>query len=52
MIGNYFAGIFLPSLSVGAAWGRLTGMLVQAVVLNLGLQIKISLPGYTVRSLP
>ena len=44
----FVAGIFLPSLSVGAAFGRLVGLLVQAVVTKLGLPVTVSLPGYTV----
>ena len=46
------AGIFLPSLSVGAAWGRLLGMLVQAASDRFGWGVKISLPAYSVSTLP
>lgn len=41
-------GIFIPSLTVGGAWGRLIGMLVQACLTSAGSSLRISLPAYTV----
>ena len=46
----FIVGIFLPSLSVGAAGGRLFAMLIQAIVTGMGSEIKISLPAYAVQS--
>ena len=40
-------GIFIPSLTVGGAWGRLIGMLVQACLTSAGSSLRISLPAYT-----
>jgi H+/Cl- antiporter ClcA len=45
------AGIFIPSLAVGGAWGRLVGMLVQACLSHAGSGLRVSLPAYTVRAL-
>ena len=42
-------GIFIPSLTVGGAWGRLIGMLVQACLVSSGSSMRVSLPSYTVR---
>lgn len=49
------AGIFIPSLAVGGAWGRLVGMLVLACLRHAGSSLPVSLPAYTVllpRSFP
>lgn len=43
-------GIFIPSLTVGGAWGRLIGMLVQACLASSGSTLRVSLPSYTVRA--
>ena len=43
-------GIFIPSLTVGGAWGRLIGMLVQACLTSAGSSLRVSLPAYTVRA--
>ncbi|CAL5218914.1 g660 [Coccomyxa viridis] len=42
------SGIFIPSLTVGGAWGRLIGMLVQACLVSSGSSLRVSLPAYTV----
>ena len=42
------AGIFIPSLTIGGAWGRLIGMLVQACLASSGSTLRVSLPAYTV----
>lgn len=46
------AGIFIPSLAVGGAWGRLVGMLVQACIRHAGSSLPVSLPAYTVQPSP
>ena len=46
------AGIFLPSLSVGAAGGRLFAIAIQAIVASMGSDLKISLPAYAVSGSP
>lgn len=46
---GFVSGIFIPSLTVGGAWGRLIGMLVQACLVSSGSSMRVSLPSYTVR---
>ncbi|KAK9808763.1 hypothetical protein WJX72_003174 [[Myrmecia] bisecta] len=41
-------GIFMPSLAVGGAWGRIVGMIVQAALHSAGSDLRVSLPAYTV----
>ena len=45
-------GIFIPSLTIGGAWGRLIGMLVQACHASSGSTLRVSLPAYTVCAKP
>ena len=42
------AGIFVPSLAVGGALGRLVGMLVNAALKSAGSSMQVSLPSYAV----
>lgn len=42
------AGIFVPSLAVGGALGRLVGMLVNAALRSAGSSMQVSLPAYAV----
>lgn len=39
----------MPWLSVGAAWGRLTGLIITALAKNMDSSLPISLSAYTVR---
>ena len=41
-------GIFIPSLAVGGAWGRVVGMVVQAALSSAGSSLVVSLPAYAV----
>ena len=41
-------GIFIPSLAVGGAWGRVVGMVVQAALSGAGSSLVVSLPAYAV----
>ncbi|KAK9853864.1 hypothetical protein WJX84_007554 [Apatococcus fuscideae] len=41
-------GLFMPWLSVGAAWGRLTGLVITALAKRMGSSLPISLSAYTV----
>lgn len=41
-------GLFVPSLAVGAAFGRLAGRLVHEIIRAIGSQQRISLPSYAV----
>jgi hypothetical protein len=43
------AGIFIPSLAVGAALGRLVGAAVDAALAAAGSAMTVSLPAYAVR---
>lgn len=43
-----FTGLFIPSLALGASWGRIVGMCVRYMV---GSHVAISLPSYAVISL-
>ena len=45
-------GIFIPSLAIGGAWGRVVGMVVQAALTNAGSSLMVSLPSYAVRIFP
>ena len=44
---HHHAGLFIPSLALGAAWGRIVGMLVRHMVGHHA----ISLPAYAVSGL-
>ncbi len=44
---QHHAGLFIPSLALGAAWGRIVGMLVRYMVGHHA----ISLPAYAVSCL-
>jgi hypothetical protein len=49
---NYgHAGIFIPSLAYGGAFGRLIGIGVQALLRSSGSSVVVSLPAYTVTRL-
>eukprot|EP01025_Chloroclados_australasicus_P012437 TRINITY_DN1572_c0_g1_i2.p1 TRINITY_DN1572_c0_g1~~TRINITY_DN1572_c0_g1_i2.p1 ORF type:complete len:958 (-),score=133.08 TRINITY_DN1572_c0_g1_i2:534-3407(-) len=41
-------GLFVPSLSVGASFGRLIGRLMRAIMLGIGSDIQISLSSYAI----
>ena len=44
-----FAGILIPAMAVGAACGRVIGMMVQALISSWGFaDIPVSLPSYAV----
>ena len=43
------AGIFIPSLAVGAAWGRVIGIIVNSLLIAAGVNNRVSLPAYAVR---
>ena len=45
---DLYAGLFMPWLSVGAAWGRLTGLIVTSFAKSRGSSLPISLSAYTV----
>ena len=45
------AGIFIPSLAVGAAWGRVIGMVINSLLIAAGVNNRVSLPAYAVRPL-
>jgi hypothetical protein len=38
----------MAMLAIGAAWGRLVGQLVAAVLRGLGINMAVSLPAYAV----
>ena len=38
----------MAMLAIGAAWGRLVGQLVTAVLRGLGVPLAVSLPAYAV----
>ena len=42
-------GIFIPSLAIGGAWGRVVGMIVQAALNSASSSLTVSLPAYAVR---
>ena len=42
------AGLFIPSLALGGAWGRLVGMLVQGFLREVGSEAVLSMPAYAV----
>ena len=46
--GRACAGIFVPSLAVGGALGRLVGMAVSAALQTAGSAMQVSLPAYAV----
>ncbi len=41
-------GLFMAMLAIGAAWGRLIGQLVAAVLRRLDVPLAISMPAYAV----
>ena len=41
-------GLFMAMLAIGAAWGRLVGQLVTAMLARLGVTLAVSMPAYAV----